>query len=355
MTRGSMRHDAGRVARRTAASVILALATIASCASRASPALAQPPPTGAGQPDEDRRTALYREGFDAASAGRWAEAKERFAAALAIRASPKVFFSLAQAEEQLGQLAVASHDYARAVDGARAAGETDVMSAAERALAALDPRVPRVRIVTGANGATATLDGQPIAVGALVLVDPGGHQVVMSAPGMRDARAMVAISEKQRLDVPMHLDAVAGEPGAAAGPPANPTSGPRAVSSDTAATSAHRGISPWSVVGLAVAGAGVVSLGIGSYFGLHAKDQYDQSNHSGCSGDNCTKPAASIRSDAISAGNAATALFVVGGVLLAGGVVLWLVSPSAGGNGGVGVTPAAFGSGGGIALSGGWQ
>jgi hypothetical protein len=355
MTRGSMRHDAGRVAGRIAARVILTLATVASCTSRASPALAQSPPTGAGQPDEDRRTALYREGFDAATTGRWAEAKERFAAALAIRASPKVFFSLAQAEEQLGQLAVASHDYTSAIDGAKAAGESDVTSAAERALAALDPRVPRVRIVTDANGATASLDGQPIAVGALVSVDPGGHQLVVSAPGMRDARAMVAISEKQRLDVPMHLDAIGGEPGAVAAPPANPTSGPRAVSPDTGATSAHHGISPWSVVGLATAGAGVVSLGIGSYFGLQAKSQYDQSNRSGCSGDNCTKAAASIRGGAVSAGNTATALFVVGGALLAGGLVLWLVAPSAGGDGGVGVTHVAFGPGGGIALSGGWE
>jgi hypothetical protein len=155
--------------------------------------------------------------------------------------------------------------------------------------------------------------------------------------------------------VPMRLDPVAGEPGAAAGPPANPTSEPHAVSPETAATSTHRGISPWSAVGLAAAGAGVVSLGIGSYFGLQAKSQYDQSNHSGCTGDNCTKGGASIRSDAISAGNTATALFVVGGVLLAGGVVLWLVAPSARGDGGVGMTPAAFGSGGGIAVSGGWQ
>src|SRR5262245_52494001 len=49
------------------------------------------------------RKALYREGVDAAASGRWAEAKDLFNKVLAIRASPKVFFSLAQAEEQLGQ------------------------------------------------------------------------------------------------------------------------------------------------------------------------------------------------------------------------------------------------------------
>src|SRR5580658_2432356 len=113
------------------------------------PALAEPAASGATA-DEARRNELYGEGIRLASAGRWAEAKDRFAAVLALRASPKVFFSLAQTEEQLGQVASASRDYGRALDAARAAREQEVQSSSERAIAALAPRIPRVRIVVSA-------------------------------------------------------------------------------------------------------------------------------------------------------------------------------------------------------------
>jgi len=305
---------------------------------------------GASTPEEARRTALYKEGFDAASAGRWAEARDRFAAALAIRSSPKVLFSLAQAEEQLGQLVAAGRDYGLALDGAKAANESDVASAAQSARAALEPRLPTVRIVAqGAPAATAKLDDQPVAVGTPVPVDPGTHRLVVSAPGMRDAQATVAISERQRLDVPVRLDAAGSEVTPAPASPSAP------AGDDGSRPEAAHGTFPWRTVGLVAAGAGIVTLGVGSYFGLQAKSKNDQSNSSGCNGDTCTGSAAQIRRDAISAGNTSTVLFVAGGVLAAGGIVLWLVAPSSEGGSGVSVTPVALGAGGGLTLAGRWQ
>src|SRR5258706_9366348 len=86
---------------------------------------------------EAQRADLFRDATKAAGAGRWAEAKERLRAVLAIRSSPKVVFSLAQAEEQLGQLASAQADYARSMEGAAAEGKSDVVQAAEAAQRAL--------------------------------------------------------------------------------------------------------------------------------------------------------------------------------------------------------------------------
>jgi len=301
----------------------------------------------ASSPDEARRTSFYKEGFDAASAGRWAEARDRFAAALAIRSSPKVLFSLAQAEEQLGQLAAAGRDYGLALDGAKAAGESDVASAAQSARAALEPRVPTVRIVAqGSSAATAKLDDQPIALATPVPVDPGTHRLVVSAPGMRDAQATVAISERQRLDVPVRLDAAGSDATSPAAPAGDAATGPEA---------AH-GTFPWRTVGLVAAGAGIVTLGVGTYFGIEAKSKNDQSNNpgGGCVQDNCPPAAAQTRRDAISAGNTSTVLFVAGGVLAAGGIVLWLVAPSSNGGSGVSVAPVALGAGGGVTLAGRW-
>src|SRR5580658_2154677 len=152
------------------------------------PASADPAPSpaqvGNAEKPEDRRTALYREGVEAATAGLWADARDRFRQALAIRTSPKVLFSLAQAEEQLGQVATASADYGRALDGARATpGESEVVAAADQAQRALAPRVPHVRVVVSGSTApaSATLDDQPIAVGTAIALDPGAHRVVVSA------------------------------------------------------------------------------------------------------------------------------------------------------------------------------
>ena len=348
-----------------ATGVLLALATAAATGSAA-------PPSSIGggsgvQTEEERRTALYTEGYDAASAGRWAVAKDRFAAALAIRASAKVYFSLAQAEEQLGQLASASRDYGKAIESARAAGESDVVSTASSALAAVQPRVPIVRVViAGAKSASVSVDGQPIAAGTLVPVDPGKHRISASAVGMRPAQVTVTLGERQLLDVPVRLE-TAGEPSAA--PTAAATSAPPAssdgnasgstpapdVSADAATEPPRRAPFPWRTAGLVAAGVGVVTWGLGSYFGLLAKSKYDDSNSQGCNGNDCTAGAAATRRDAISAGNTSTALFVIGGLLLAGGVAAWVFVPPSKHGAGLAVTPVAFASGGGLTMSGGWR
>ncbi len=80
----------------------------------------------------------------------------------------------------------------------------------------------------------------------------------------------------------------------------------------------------WAVVAGA---AGVVALGIGSGFGLSAKSKNDEAAKS-CAGDRCTDPAAlTLTHDATSAAHGADVAFAVGAVLLAGGVVLWLLAP----------------------------
>ncbi len=311
------------------------------------PARAQPVDA---QASEERRTALYREGVDSATAGRWPDARDRFRQALAIRSSPKVLFSLGQSEERLGEVASAEADYNRALEGAKAAAEADVVSAAEHAAAAIAPRVPHVRVAlmgqAGGREVRATLDGRAVTLGGEVAVDPGAHRLVVSSPGMREMTMSVAIGERQQLQVPVLLEVAAGTTGE--------PSDARVPAPPTERAQAPTGLAPWRTVGLVVAGAGVVGLGIGAVFGLEAKVKQDQSNSTGCIGDSCTASAAGTRRDAISAGNASTVAFAIGGALAAGGVVLWLVAPSKRGAG-VRVAPLALGGGGGITVSGGWR
>jgi len=336
--------------------VALGLATRLAIAQPSSP----PPetPVGAEQGAEARRTALYREGIDLGNAGRWSDACDRFRAVLSIRSSAKVYFSLAQAEEQLGQVASAQADYGRALESARAAGEFDVVQAVDQARAKVDPRVPHVRLVsTGPGHATATLDGHPVPLGIAIAVDPGTHQVLSSAPGMRDATTSVAIGERQELDVPIVMRPAGAPSPLAATPqssePAAPPNGTPEAPHDASTSPV-----PFRPIALATAGLGVVGLGIGIAFGLQAKAKNDQSNSEGCAGTLCpNQSGVSLRQDALSAANVSTLAFVVGGLLATGGVVLWLVAPPATPDraAGVGVSPVALGvGGGGFAVAGGW-
>lgn len=269
-----------------------------------------------------------------------------------MRMSPKVLFSLAQAEEQLGQVASAQADYGRALEGAKAAGESEVVTVADQAQRALEPRVPHVRIVVlgaPAASASATLDELPVAVGIAVAVDPGAHRLLVSAPGMQEVNASVAIGERQQLDVPVHLEAPVGT--GATAPGATSRAAMPALVGQRAASRA----SPWRTVGLVTAGVGIVALGVGAAFGLVARSENDQSNSSGCHGNDCTADAAAMRREALNSANVSTVAFVAGGVLAAGGVVLWLVAPTGDADRALAVAPVALAGGGGVWLTGRWR
>jgi len=325
LARASFRARAARVA--SLSSLVLVLAE--------AHALAQPstPPEGATNA-EDRRTQLYREATEAAAAGRWSDARDRLTEAVAIRSSPKLLFSLAQAEERLGAIASAHADYVRALEGARAAGQGEVVQAAEQATAALEPRVPRVRVVaTGVGddtppGATATLDDRPMPLGVAVSVDPGAHRVVVRAPGMREVTSSVAIGERQQLEVPVRLVAEGSTLALGPVPPPAPVSVvPGPLAATVAAATPPSSLGPWRTVALIVAGAGLVGVGIGAGFGGVSISKHSAAEAS-CPGVTCpTAGGSGLWSDAVTTGNVSTGAFIAGGVALVAGGVLWLVAP----------------------------
>ena len=82
------------------------------------------------------------------------------------------------------------------------------------------------------------------------------------------------------------------------------------------------------MAGVAV-GAGVVSVVIGSVFGVVAKSKLDQSNANGhCdTTDACDGTGLTLRSNAQSAATGSTVAFMVAGVAIAGGAILWFTAP----------------------------
>jgi hypothetical protein len=88
-----------------------------------------------------------------------------------------------------------------------------------------------------------------------------------------------------------------------------------------------RGWHPLRIAGVVSAGTGVVALGVTGILAAIAKSK-DSDAESFCDGDRCTNPRAlELTDDARGLASAATVMFVTGAVLVAGGVVLWLVAP----------------------------
>jgi hypothetical protein len=293
--------------------------------------LAGATPAAAQAPSEiDARItgkALYDEGVRLMDAGRVAEACPKFE--LATRVDPGrigVMLKLAACYEAEGRVASAKTGYDLAEAAAQKAGDARAVEAHTKAVA-LAPRVPRLTItvlpVTAGPGAL-RVQRDEIAVesalwGVPVPVDPGEHTITASAAGKKPWREVVKLGERdvKTIEVP----ALADEAPAALPPPAAPL-----VPAPSAAAT-----SVWStprVVGVAVGAVGVAGLVAGAVLGGIAIQKLKDSNAGGnCAGNLCNQQGLDLRGDAISTGNASTALFAVGGALAATGIVLVAVAP----------------------------
>lgn len=87
-----------------------------------------------------------------------------------------------------------------------------------------------------------------------------------------------------------------------------------------------RGWSTLKIGGVATAGVGIAGIGTSLVLGALAKSKDDDAAQF-CRGDRCTDARAlSLTDDATGLATAANVMFVTGAVLLAGGIVMWLVA-----------------------------
>lgn len=172
--------------------------------------------------------------------------------------------------------------------------------------------------------------------GSSVEVNPGSHTFTFeSAGGARvDKQVVVSEGEKnKRIAVSVARGAAPLAPPSTIAPapalPVSAASTPAALP-PVAATPSLSGSSsgpPWKTIGLVTGGVGVVGLVIGTVFGLQASSE---KNAAGCdSNSHCPDAAAAGKlQDAKNAADLSTAFFVVGGVLGAGGLAMWIFAPS---------------------------
>jgi hypothetical protein len=163
---------------------------------------------------------------------------------------------------------------------------------------------------------TGTLDGRALSI------DPGSHVLRFEAPGKAPLEKTLVLLEAEK---DRHFNVVLGPPGAALTATTSP--GESASVTETPPGS-------WSTrktLAIVAGGVGLVGVGVGAAFGLTAISDWSAAKND-CNTTSCSS-ASRVRGEAehdsaVTAGNVSTVSFVVGAAGLAGGALLWLLSPS---------------------------
>lgn len=194
----------------------------------------------------------FRVGVETARSGRWWEALEAFTRSYELAPRPLTLLNLAGAQVETGHLVEGSESYRRFIREAEGRAAEQV-PAAQEALAAVEPRIARVRLeITNLGRADVVeLDDAALSeavLGAELPVNPGEHVVRVERDEQEIGRESFRVEEGERRAEPVHV---------LLPPPPVELDGDDTVSSGPSIFT-----SPWFwvVVGVVVVGA---SIGIG--------------------------------------------------------------------------------------------
>lgn len=274
------------------------------------------------------------------AAGKPAEACPKFEESQRLDPGSGTLINLASCYEQTGRIASAWSTYLEAAVASRAVGNFEREAGARERAAALAPKVSNLVVAVPpearVEGLRIIRDGVEVGAaqwGLPIPCDEGSHEIIATAPGRAEWRSNVTVQGQgttATLQIPVLLEI---EPAPAAAEPLVPSaapSPPSAARSLTAAPAepASPGLGGQRIAAIALAGAGVAGLAVGTIFGLQAMSHKDDADAVCGSGGGCsTQAGVSAGEDARSAGNLSTVGMIVGGVALAGGAVLWFTAP----------------------------
>jgi hypothetical protein len=322
-------------------SFLWVLVTIASLAVVTFPRSAQ-----AQESNSAAAQSLFDEARTLMHKGRYAEACPKFEESQRLDPGAGTLLNLAVCYEKTGRTASAWTMYLEAGTAARAAGNADRAKLAKERAAALATRLPRITIhVTKQrdDGMEVQRDGSSVRgaqLGTAIPADPGPHTVSATAPGRKAWQTTIMLRDgaQETVVVPELESAAPGEAQATKRP--TPT---RLVDQDKAParapTSTSSAATTQRVFAIIAATVGTAGVAGGTVFGLRSLSARNEAQKT-CDGPACTSAeGVEFRSEAITNGNMSTAAFIIGGVGLAAGAVLWLTAPD--GSTQVGVGPGS--------------
>ena len=300
------------------ASVLVLLATVLA------------PVAASAEPRPDDRVAaetLFREARRLMEAGQHPEACRKLEESQRLDPAPGTLLNLGVCHEAEGRIATAWAELQQALAQARRDARADRETLARERIAAIEPELPRMTLYVPAGaripGLSVSRNGSPLkeaAWGTPIPVDPGEVVVEASAPGFVPWRRVIPVQRRAQLDVSVPiLERVPP-------PPAAPEPAPPASS----ASSAPPRTSVRAPAGLVLVGAGVLSAGIGAYFGLRAVSKRNESDVE-CpivgGRERCSVAGKELNDQARSAARTADVGIGVGLLLVGAGAYLYLGDP----------------------------
>lgn len=284
--------------------------------------------------DKTAAEALFDEGKKLFLAKKYAEACPKLEASQRLDPGIGTLLYLADCYEGMGRFASAWATYREAAGAAKTAGQAERERVARGRAAKLEPRLSRLAITVGAAD-TAGLEVKRNDVvvkkevwGSSLPVDPGAYTITASAPGKKPWSTQVKIPEgagAQAITIPPLEDAPAPPPS----PPSPPS--PTVSTPDPPAPPPPpppSGLGGQRIAGIAVGAAGVVALGVGGLFGGLAASKNSEAKTL-CPNVKCGNQAGVDASHtAGQLADAASGLLIAGGVLAAGGLIVFLTAPS---------------------------
>ncbi|WP_437292907.1 hypothetical protein [Sorangium sp. So ce426] len=284
---------------------VLSLCLLAPVAARAQPAAPQ---------KEATVQALYEQATSEMDEMRYERACRRIEEV--VRLAPDALgakLTLGACYEGWGKLASAWSQYVLVEGAATKVGDLDRQMKAAIKAAALKPKLATLTIEVPASvrsipGLTISRDGLPVreAQWSVPLpLDVGRHEMVVSGRGYKTRTQQIEIAaDGERVAVPIA--------------PLEPLR--------LAAPASER---PWQrPAAIAAMGLGGAGLAAGAVLGAMAIARNQESNDGHCSAqDRCDLAGLELRQQAVGLGNGSTVALVAGGLLAAGGVVLFVTAP----------------------------
>jgi serine/threonine-protein kinase len=289
----------------------------------------------AGSPsDVAAAQGLYDEARKLMKAGQYAAACPKLEESQRLDRSTSTEFHLADCYEHTSRPASAWALFLQVASESKSAGRGDAERLARQRANDLAPKVSRLTVTVPSgsqvDGLQVKRDAEVVGQaqwGSAVPVDPGKHTIAATASGRIDWSTTVEVGEAKPAIVEVPALVLAPLPPVAVAPPSDATSPASASPTQSeAGNDAARSGSRRRTIGLVVVGAGIVALGVGTYFGLQALSKNSDS-HRNCSGNDCRLAGFNERNDARSTGDLSTALVLAGAAAVAGGAVLWLTAP----------------------------
>ena len=284
--------------------------------------------------DKAASEALFQAARDLMNAGKFSEACGKLEASQRLDAGLGTLLYLADCYEKANRLASAWATFREAESIAMGRSDQSRAQVAKQRYAALEPRLSKLWIkVTDGNPAEIRVlrDGEPVpreSFGLALPTDAGDHTIEASAPGRKTWTTNVVVAgEASNVAVDVPVLEAAPEEAKAASPSATP---PGSAPIEDRGTHPSPG-STQHAIGLVMGGAGVVGLGLATVFTLKAKSKNSESKSNGhCPTDpnQCDQAGTDLRDQALASARTATAFGIAGGVLLVGGVVVYLTAPS---------------------------